>query len=34
VGKVAGSEFPRTGLYPPSHYFQSTQANLAADHAA
>jgi hypothetical protein len=30
VNKAAGREYSRTGSYPPSHYFQSTHANLAA----
>src|ERR1700689_1756639 len=34
VKKAAGREFSRTGLYPPSHYFQSTHANLAAGRQA
>jgi hypothetical protein len=34
VKKAAGREFSRTGLYPPSHYFQSTHANLAAGRKA
>jgi hypothetical protein len=30
VKKAASREYSRTGLYPPSHYFQSTHANLSA----
>jgi hypothetical protein len=30
VKKAAGRQYSRTGLYPPSHFFQSTHANLSA----
>src|SRR5579862_8929324 len=32
VKKAAGREYSRTGLYPPSHYFQSTHANVTPGH--
>jgi len=32
--RAAGKGFSRTGLYTPSHYFQSAQANLAAGRKA